>query len=183
MNRILISLGSFSLVVMAAALLLGLAVEDLYDAPDEQALRWATVHRLTGTAAALAVVLVECIVVTYFIGTSRWCREVVETYQLDPAPADASGRLKRRAFPWAMAGMLTVIVVGALGAAGDPANGAGQSNTEPWAQVHLLAALAGWALVAWTYWAAWSHVVANQAIIDAVMTEVARVRQERGLDR
>ena len=32
-----------------------------------------------------SVVLVESVVVTYFIGTSRWCKEVVETYRLDPA--------------------------------------------------------------------------------------------------
>ena len=43
----------------------------------------ATIHRLTGMAAALGVVFVESVVVTYFIGTSRWCKEVSETYQLD----------------------------------------------------------------------------------------------------
>lgn len=182
MNRILLTLGSLSLAVMAAALVLGLFVGDLYEAPDLQSLRWATTHRLTGTAAALAVVLVECIVVTYFIGTSRWCREVVETYDLDPAPADASQRLKRRTFPWMLSGMLAVIAVGALGAAGDPANGAGPAATEPWARAHLAAAWLGFAFVAWTYWVAWQRVLQNQAIIEQILAEVARVRRERGLD-
>ena len=42
---------------------------------------------LTGTSAALAVVFVHSIAVTYFIGTSRWCKEVTETYQLDASSA------------------------------------------------------------------------------------------------
>lgn len=182
MNRILLTLGSLSLALMAAALVLGLSVGDLYDAPDEQTLRWATAHRLTGTAAALAIVLVECIVVTYFIGTSRWCREVVETYRLDPAPANASAQLKRRTFPWALAGILTVIVVGALGAAGDRANGGSQMVTEPWLRGHLIAAMLGLVFVAWTYWVAWNRVLANQAVIEAILAEVARIRAQRGLD-
>ena len=31
------------------------------------------------------VVFVQSVVVTYFIGTSRWVREVVETYRFDPS--------------------------------------------------------------------------------------------------
>ena len=83
MTRILLTLGFLSLLVMGATLCLGLAIGDLYAEPSQQTLRLATAHRLAGTAAALMVVFVESIVVTYFIGTSRWCREVVQTYQLD----------------------------------------------------------------------------------------------------
>jgi hypothetical protein len=50
-------------------------------------MRW---HFLTGLMAALAVVLVESVVVTYFIGTSRWCKEVVETYNLNTAAVEES---------------------------------------------------------------------------------------------
>ena len=105
---------------------------------------WQRSHRLSGTAAALVVVFVESIVVTYFIGTSRWCREVVQTYQLDPAPAEASQRLKRRAFPLALAGMLVVVAIGALGAASDPATG--RPGTHDWVNIHLIAAMAGFGI-------------------------------------
>ena len=165
---------------MAAALYLGLLVGDLYDRPSDATLRWATAHRLTGTAAALAVVFVESVVVTYFIGTSRWCKEVVDTYRLDPGPAEASRALKRRTFPWALVGMLVVVVVGALGAAGDPATG--RPNTQPWGTVHLIAACAGMVVVTWTYIVAWKNVLANHAVIDQIVDEVARVREARGLD-
>jgi len=180
MTRILLTLGLLSLFVMGAALWLGLAIGNLYAEPSLQTLRLATVHRLSGTAAALVVVFVECIVVTYFIGTSRWCREVVETYRLDPAPAKASQRIKRRAFPLALAGMLVVVAVAALGAASDPATG--RPGTHDWATIHLVAAVAGFVFIAWTYYMAWNYVASNHTIIKQIVAEVARVRRERGLD-
>src|SRR3989337_2072811 len=103
--------------MMAAALILGLSVGDLYHDRSADTLRWATVHRLTGVAAALVVVLVNSIVVTYFIGTSRWCKEVSETYGLDRALVHRGTQLKRRTFPWAVMGMLTVVGLIALGGA------------------------------------------------------------------
>jgi hypothetical protein len=182
MNRILFTLASISIVLLLAAQALGLSIGDLYarPQPDEDTLHWATVHRLTGVAAALAVVFVESVVVTYFIGTSRWCKEVSETYRLDPAAVRASNRLKRRTFPWALAGMLSVVAMIALGAAGDPATG--RANTRAWADWHLIGAFLGIPLIAWTYVVAWRNVAANHAIIDQLVAEVARIRQQRGLD-
>jgi hypothetical protein len=46
--------------------------------------RRAAVHILLGVLAALVTVLVNSISVTYFIGTSRWCKEVADVYHLDP---------------------------------------------------------------------------------------------------
>src|SRR6476660_7410141 len=64
-----------------------------------------TLHMLLGSAAALVTVLVNSITVTYVIGTSRWCKEVCETYKIDAELAKKSERLKRSAFPWALAGI------------------------------------------------------------------------------
>src|SRR5262245_47547481 len=69
-----------------------------------------TLHMLLGSAAALMTVLVSSITITYFIGTSRWSKEVCETYRLSPELADRSTRLKRSTFPWALGGALAVIV-------------------------------------------------------------------------
>lgn len=164
------------------AMLLGLNVGDLYERPipGEAVLHSATIHRLTGVAAALAVVFVESVIVTYFIGTSRWCREVVDTYQLDPAKVAASNRLKRKTFPWALVGMLTVVGVAALGGASDPATG--RPNTQAWSYWHLVGAFSGIALIAWTYFVAWNNVLANHAIVQSIVVEVARIRRERGLE-
>jgi len=180
MSRILLTLASLTMMLLVAALVLGLMMGDLYDDPSQQTLHWATIHRLTGVAAALAVVLVESVVVTYFIGTSRWCKEVVETYGLDASAVAASNRLKRRTFPWALGGMLAVVAVIALGAAADP--GTGRPNTQDWADVHLVGALAGVLLIGWSFLVAWNNVLANHRIIQEVVEAVARIRRERGLD-
>lgn len=179
MPRILFTLALLSLVLMGAALVIGLSIGDLYEHPSDDTLHLTTVHRLTGLAAALAVVFVQCIVVTYFIGTGRWCKEVVETYQLDPALIRESTLLKRRAFPWAVLAMLAVVGVAALGAAADPATG--RAGTQSWADVHLFAALGGMAFIGWTYYLAWNYVAANQRVIQRVLQQVAKVRDQRGL--
>ncbi len=180
MTRIFTTLALLSLGLFLAAVVLGLSIGDLYDHPDADVLRIRGVHMLTGTAAALAVVFVHSIVVTYFVGTSRWCKEVTETYRLDPAALVRSNQLKRRTFPWSVLGMLTVVVVGALGAASDP--GTGRPDTASMANVHLAAAFAGLALVGWTYLRAWSNIMDNQAVIQKILDDVQQIRRERGLD-
>ena len=158
---------------------LGLWMGDLYDPPTRATSPEATVHRLTGVAAALVVVLVNSIVVTYFIGTSRWCKEVVQTYSLNPDFIRRSTQLKRRAFPWSLFSMLTVVGLSALGAASDPI-----ANLEAGPQLgtfHLLAALVGIAGIAWSYMCQWNYIHMHYTIIAEVMREVHRIRLERGL--
>src|SRR5690606_9533079 len=99
---------------------------------------------------------------------------------LPPDDLRTSTLLKRRTFPWCVLGMLTVVGVGALGAASDP--GTGRAGTADMADVHLLAAWAGLFVVAWTYYRAWTNIAANQAVIQSIVGHVARIRAERGLD-
>jgi hypothetical protein len=182
MTRILVTLASFSIVLMLTALTLGLFIGDLYaPRPSEETLNWATVHRLTGIAAALAVVFVESVIVTYFIGTSRWCKEVVDTYGLDRSMIAESNRLKRKTFPWALGGMLAVVGIISLGGAADPATG--RHNTAEWAQWHLVGAILGVVFIAWTYVAAWNNVFANHFVIQRIVDQVAQIRRDRGLSQ
>ena len=97
------------MALLVATAGLGLWIGDLHGATDPRLLRWATVHRLSGVLTALVVVLVNSMAVTYFIGTGRWCREVVETYGLDAGFVGRSRLLKRRAFPLSLVGMLAVV--------------------------------------------------------------------------
>ncbi|MEX2112849.1 MAG: hypothetical protein WD845_06655 [Pirellulales bacterium] len=180
MTRIFTTLAWFALVMMGAALTVGLWLGDLHVDHSDETLRWATVHRLTGVATALVVVLVNSIVVTYFIGTSRWCKEVSETYGLDRALIVRSNQLKRRTFPWAVVGMLTVVGVIALGGAADPATG--RPGTEDWVTPHLLGAFAGLVLVGWVFWIEWQNIALNQLVIADVMSEVRRIRSAKGLE-
>jgi len=181
MTRIFPVLASLSLMLMAVALVLGFTIGDLYaDPPAAETFIWRGRHMLTGVAAALAVVLVESIAVTYFIGTSRWVKEVTETYRLSTDELARSAQLKRRTFPWCVLGMLTVVAVGALGAASDP--GTGRPNTDEMAGVHQLSALLGLCVIGWTYYRAWLNISANQDIIARIVAKVQQIRAERGLD-
>jgi hypothetical protein len=182
MSRIFLTLSLLSLALISAAFAMGLTMGDLYAKPEpsEATYAWATRHRLTGVAAALSVVLVESFAFTYFIGTGRWCREVVETYRFDPGPLTACNRIKRRTFPWLVLGMLAVVGVSALGAAADPATL--RPNTQKWANWHLVSGCLGIVFVGWTYLMAWKNIVSYHAVLEGVVKHVGRVRRELGLD-
>jgi hypothetical protein len=173
----------FAVALMAATAGLGLWIGDLHDTTDPAVLRWGTVHRLSGMFAALVVLLVNSISVTYFIGTGRWCREVVEAYGLSPELVDRSRRLKRAAFPFAVMGMLAVVVIVALGGAADPGGGlAGPGGSRDWVTWHLVGGIGLAALIAWCFQAQVPPIRQQHALIDDVMTEVRRERAARGLE-
>ena len=142
----------------------------------------STVHIMLGVLAALMTALVSSIAITYHIGTSRWCREVVETYALDAQLVHQSNRIKRGTFPWALTGILAIVGVIALGAASDPATGIDLALTRTFRQIHLLSALMGFAFIGLTYYMAWTRIGTNQHLVQRVLDEVQRIRRERGLD-
>lgn len=184
MNRIFTYLALFATLFVAATLVLGMSLGDVRDPADRTTQRWATVHRLSGIAAGLAVVFVDSIAVTYFIGTSRWCREVVDTYRLDRSLAVRSAALKRRTFPVAVISMLTVVGIVALGGAADPA---ASLQLEPlggltWATLHLYGAMLGLAVIIACFVIARNNIEANHELIDEIVAKVQRVRRERGLE-
>jgi energy-converting hydrogenase Eha subunit H len=181
MTRIFASLAIFALLGVAANFLIGLTLGDLRS-PDVSAetLKWATVHRLGGVAAALAVVFANSLVITYFVGTSRWVREVSETYHLDSRYIVESNRIKRKTFPWATINMLAVVCLVALGGACDPSTG--QSNTAAWVLPHFYGAIVVLAFVGGASVFEWNQIAANQQVIASVLGEVARIRKERGVD-
>jgi hypothetical protein len=170
----------FSIALLVATAGLGLWIGDLHGQEDLTVLRWGTVHRLSGVFSGLMVVLVNSITVTYFIGTGRWCREVVDTYGLADSYVDRSKRLKRKAFPWAVSGMLAVIAAVALGGAADPATG--RSGTEQWVNVHLIGSLTCVAVIGYCYQAQVTAIRGQQRLIDDVLAAVREIRVARGLE-
>jgi hypothetical protein len=135
---------------------------------------------MLGSAAALMAILVNSITVTYFIGTSRWCKEVCETYGITGELAERSTRLKRGTFPWALAGIVTVIGIVALGAAADP-SGANWERSAAFVSPHYLAAMAGLAIVSLSFWVQITRIAENYAVIEQILAEVHRIRAERQL--
>lgn len=142
--------------------------------------QWTTVHRLVGVAAALVTVLVNSITVTYFIGTARWCREVADTYRLDPNLPAQSERWKRRSFPWSVAGILTIIGLVTLGALADP--GANFEHSTDWVLPHWTAAVMGTILIAYAFVRQLGNIAANYEVIEQILAQVRQIRTDRGLE-
>src|SRR5690606_16480093 len=133
--------------------------------------------------AAIAVMLVNGIVITYFIGTSRWCREVVEAYELDPAFARRSAALKSRVFPVTLAAMLVVVGMVAVGGAADPARALPPPPADfTWADIHLLGTLLGAAFFVWVNYQQWTIIAANQHVIGDILEKVREIRIAKGLE-
>jgi hypothetical protein len=110
----------------------------------------------------MMTVLVSSISITYFIGTSRWCKEVCETYKISGDLAERSTRLKRSTFPWSLAGILAIIAVVGLGAAADP-SGANWSRAGEFVLLHYLGAMLGLVIVAASFWMQLSRIARTTA--------------------
>jgi len=180
MEKVFFRAALFAVMLMAATAGLGLWLGDLHGVTDPQRLRWATVHRLSGVLAALMVVLVNSMAVTYFIGTGRWCREVAETYGLPVDVVERSKRLKRSAFPFALLGMLAVVGIVALGGAADPATG--RKGSEAWVTPHLVGGIGLAAAIAWCFQSQLPVIRRQHELVEEVMASVRRERLARGLD-
>lgn len=181
MERTFARAALLAVALLAATAGLGLWIGDLHDTIDPAVLRWGTVHRLSGMFTALMVLLVNSVSVTYFIGTGRWCREVVETYRLDAALVEASKRLKRSAFPYAVIGMLSMVGIVALGGAADPGGGMADRSRE-WVTWHLVGGIGLAAVIAWCFQSQLQPIRGQHELIGEVMAAVRRERAARGLD-
>ena len=153
-----------------------------------------TFHFYLGVASSLLAILVCSISVTYFIGTSRWCKEVVDTYRLSPEFVTRSDSLKRRTFPYSLLGMFTVIAIVALGGLSDPSiplRARAFSEEKDWFNatfppagmvlVHYYAAMIGLVVLAFSFWMQATRIFENYRIIDQILAEVRRIREARGL--
>ena len=156
---------------------------DIRDPADVAAQQAMFVHRLSGMTASLVVLLVDSVAVTYFIGTSRWCREVCETYRLAGSLTAESSRLKKRAFPASLTNMATIIGIAALGAVADPMTGSVPPSVGgTWGNYHFAAGCVGLCIMAGAVYLQRGVIRENQALIARVLAEVQRIRTARGLD-
>jgi len=137
-------------------------------------------HFLFGVAAVLVAVLVNCISITYFIGTGRWCREVCDAYRLDADLVARANRIKRTTFPWALGGVLVLMSIVTTGAACDPS--ANLNSSADWVTVHLSVAMVGIVLVGWSFLTQWGRIASQQTLIGEIQQRVAEVRSAQGLD-
>ena len=137
-------------------------------------------HVLFGVAASLVTILINCITVTYFIGTNRWCREVVDTYSLDASFAERSIALKRQSFPWAFGGIAAIFAIIFLGGAALPF-GKNAASAGTWVMPHYLCALAGAGFIGWSFIIQVRCIGENFKVINEIVSKVNEIRAKRGL--
>lgn len=182
MNRIFLPLCGMSWLLLAAAFLLGLNIDDPKVA-EVAVQRSVSYHFLTALGAIVFATLVHALVLTYFMGTGRWLEETSNAYRLDSKYHDESQRLKYRTIPALVSAFLLLVVTGAFGAAADPGSPTQFSGWFglPAATIHQLAAWITLTFNAWVNYLEFTALFRNGEIIEQVMNEVRRIRQEKGL--
>ena len=181
MKTIFLPLAVLSTLLLSGTLLLGLGIENAADAKLSHQVDY---HLWTSIGGMLFATLVHGLVMTYFIGTGRWFEETARAYSLDDDCFHASKKLKYRTIMTIVAGFLLLLVAGTLGAAADPASPVGFTG---WlglsaATLPLLVAVSAVAVNTWTHVVEYTALDENAGLIDQMMSQVKRIRNERGLD-
>lgn len=125
-------------------------------------------------ATSLVAMLVNSITITYFIGTSRWCKEVVETYSLDTQLALQSATCKRQAFPWAMIGIATVLWLSAHGGAANPS--VRLISAAPWGTSYAASAALCTVIMAFCFRKQTQYLAQNFRVIETILDDVQLVQ-------
>jgi len=177
MNRIFLTLSTVTNLGLAWAFWLGWNIDDPRSL-DVAAQAAVTLHFLVALGAGVVVMLAHAVALTYFMGTGRWIEETCAAYSLGPAAREENIRLKYRALPGMVLCILLVLATGAFGAVSDPA---ANFRLAAAPMIHFTLAsitLAGNILASW---AEYVCIARNGRIVQEIVTEVARIRKERGL--
>ncbi|HUG67422.1 MAG TPA: hypothetical protein VMM76_06705 [Pirellulaceae bacterium] len=138
-------------------------------------------HFWIGIIATLVTLLVNSISVTYFIGTNRWCREVVDAFSLDQELAKRSQHLKRKAFPWSLIAISLILVIAGLGAASDPVRL--NPNAADWVAYHWGLAMLGIAVIGGCLLAQVALIGENYELIKEILAAAEQERERRRIAR
>jgi len=138
-------------------------------------------HIWLGMSAALVTLLVNSISVTYFIGTNRWCREVVDAFSLDQDLAQRSQYLKKRAFPWSLTAILLILFIAGLGAASDPVTL--NPDAADWVEYHWGLAMLGIFVIGGCLLAQVALIGKNYELINEILVAAEEERERRKATR
>src|SRR5262249_4835326 len=119
----------------------------------------------------LVGLLVHSIVYTYFLGTTKWVKEVVRVYQLPGWVAAQAVKNKKRAFPFEFWGMMLIGATAWMGAG---------SDARAWPSAyHLGVAALALAFTLGAFVAEYAAIVAQARLLLEVKDEADRLRAER----
>ncbi len=134
-------------------------------------------HFWLGIIATSITLLVNCISVTYFIGTNRWCREVVDGFSLKQELAERSQHLKKKAYPWSLTAIVLIITIAGLGAASDPVRQ--NPDAANWVEYHWGLAMLGIIVIAVCLWSQVVLIGKNFGLINEVLAAAEQERERR----
>jgi hypothetical protein len=181
-KHIFLTLTVVSTLLLLASFGLGLEIGDPHSlAPLTRKL--LSYHLLISVAALIFAALVHAVLLTYFMGTSRWLEEARQAYKFDIRWSEENRQLKYRTIP-VMAVCLLVLIanipLGALAVDRAPWVLPGVGSVSP-SHVHLVFSLltlvVNLAVNAMEYRA----IRRNGELIVDVLGEVRRIREARGL--
>ena len=182
MKRIFLTLAAISTILLCIAVLLGLNIGDAkqLDPAIQSAI---STHMLVGLGALTFATLVHAITLTYFMGTGRWIEETSNAYSLGAAYHERNQKIKYGMLPGLTLCVLLLITTGALGAVADPATPMSLDGVigMTGAQIHLgVALLTAFANMV-TNFSQFVAVNRNSNLVEEVLADVHRIREERGL--
>src|SRR5437870_1925353 len=120
------------------------------------------IHFYLGLTTAIGLLLVHCLIFTYFLGTGRWVKEVALAYQLPDEPWPKLTReLKRATFPPALFAMLAGIATAAAGAGA-------QLQAWPW-YLHAVLAFLTLLIHLWASFVEYRSLALNAKVLQAVL--------------
>jgi hypothetical protein len=131
-------------------------------------------HFVLGLFTAVAVLLIHCLAITYFLGTGRWVKEVCLAYGLPDERWPLQTRdIKRGNTPYAIVAMLVTIGTAAAG------QGRYLLDWPSWLHASLAATTLAVNAVVWVI--EYRNMKRNIRILDEVYAEVERMRAAQGL--
>ena len=181
-KRIFLTLALISTGFLIATIVLGLNVGDatVLDAAVQSRVN---THMLVGLGSLTFATLVHAISLTYFMGTGRWLEETSNAYSLGESFYDQSQKIKYGTLPGMTACIVLLVVTGGLGAVADPAPPMSLDGTlgMSGATIHFFVAITTGIINLMTHFAQFVAISKNSQIVDSVLVEVKRIREERGL--
>lgn len=167
MHRIFLGLAVTDGTLLVASLAVGFGAANEPRGPHES---WHGVHLLLGLVTMLATLLVHSIAFTYFLGTTRWVKEVVQIYGMPEWVHAQALRNKRRAFPFELGSMVAIALTTWAG---------GAVHTRDWPiarELHLAAATLTIGFNLGAYVAEYLAIVAQARLLLEVKARADRQR-------
>ena len=182
MKRIFLTLALIANAILLYVIWRGLNIGDTgANLPEVQ--QQVGSHMLIGLGALTFATFVHAVALTYFMGTGRFLEETSKAYSLSGEYHSCSQRFKYGILPGMTVCLLLMITTGALGAVADPATPASLADTfgitDDWIHFGGAIVMVGLNLVVTLL--EYRAIAGNTQVIGQVLTEVHRIRKERGL--